>query len=125
MLLRRGRRWRTDRHWRTRRRRHGLRGGRRHSARPNRLQCPGRRIVGGPTPGCSKAVPVDPGGPLARRLMSERFERSVRVVINSAVFRSPTQSLTNAGTYAEMLSRLVEPVLLGLAALALRGRVTR
>ncbi|MFD4875254.1 hypothetical protein ACFWOB_18090 [Streptomyces sp. NPDC058420] len=41
------------------------------------------------------------------------------------MFRSPTQSLTTAGTYAEMLPRLVEPVLLGLAALALRGRVTR
>ncbi|WP_420311314.1 pentapeptide repeat-containing protein [Streptomyces sp. YS-B37] len=71
------------------------------------------------------ADPVDPGGPLARRLTSERFERSVRVVINSAVFRSPTQSLTTVGTYAEMLSRLVEPVLLGLAALAFRGRVKR
>lgn len=70
-------------------------------------------------------VPVDPDGPLARRLTSERFERSVRVVINSVVFRSPTQSLTTAGTYAEMLSRLVEPVLLGLAALAFRGRVKR
>ena len=69
--------------------------------------------------------PVDPDGPLARRMTSQRFEKSVRVVINSAVFRSPTQSLTTSGVYAEMLSRLVEPALLGLAALALRGRVRR
>ncbi|MGR3871292.1 hypothetical protein ACUXZZ_22270 [Streptomyces graminifolii] len=41
------------------------------------------------------------------------------------MFRSPAQSLTTVGTYAEMLSRLVEPVLLGLAALAFRGRVKR
>ncbi|MFE2885318.1 hypothetical protein [Streptomyces sp. NPDC059272] len=41
------------------------------------------------------------------------------------MFRSPAQSLTTVGIYAEMLSRLVEPVLLGLAALAFRGRVKR
>lgn len=49
----------------------------------------------------------------------------MRVVINSVVFRSAPQSLTTSGTYTEMLSRLVEPALLGLAALALHGRVKR
>ena len=34
-------------------------------------------------------------------------------------------ALTTAGTYVEMASRLTEPVLLGLAALAVRGRVKR
>ncbi|MFJ9245562.1 hypothetical protein [Streptomyces sp. NPDC101776] len=58
-------------------------------------------------------------------MTSERFEKSARVVINSVVFRSSTQSLTTAGTYTEMLSRLVEPALLGLGALAIRGRVRR
>ncbi|WP_405842316.1 pentapeptide repeat-containing protein [Streptomyces sp. NBC_01518] len=69
--------------------------------------------------------PVDPDGPLAQRMTSERFEKSVRVVINSVVFRSAPQTLTTSGTYTEMLSRLVEPALLGLAALAIRGRVKR
>ncbi len=49
----------------------------------------------------------------------------MRVVINSVVFRSSSQDLTTVGTYAEMLSRLIEPALLGLAALAARGRVKR
>ncbi|MEU9917899.1 pentapeptide repeat-containing protein [Streptomyces sp. NPDC051001] len=69
--------------------------------------------------------PVAPDGALGRRLTSQRFEKSMRVVINSAVFRSSSQDLTTVGTYAEMLSRLVEPALLGLAALAARGRVKR
>ncbi|WP_307782096.1 hypothetical protein [Streptomyces sp. MBT65] len=69
--------------------------------------------------------PVDPDEPLARRMTSDRFEKSARVVINSVVFRSSTQSLTTAGTCTEMLSRLVEPALLGLGAFAIRGRVRR
>ncbi|HEX5566697.1 MAG TPA: hypothetical protein VFY14_07175, partial [Streptomyces sp.] len=64
-------------------------------------------------------------GSLAGRITTERFEKSLRVVINSVVFRSSGQELTTAGTYTEMLSRLVEPVLLGLAVLAVRSRVKR
>ncbi|MCM2416101.1 pentapeptide repeat-containing protein [Streptomyces sp. RKAG290] len=52
-------------------------------------------------------------------------EGSLRVVINSVVFRSSGQDLTTAGTYTEMASLLVEPALLGLAVLAVRGRVKR
>ncbi|MGW0747810.1 hypothetical protein ACWD3I_49090 [Streptomyces sp. NPDC002817] len=70
-------------------------------------------------------TPVNPDGPLGQRLTSQRFEKSMRVVINSVVFRSSSQELTTVGTYAEMLSRLVEPAMLGLAALAARGRVKR
>jgi uncharacterized protein YjbI with pentapeptide repeats len=69
--------------------------------------------------------PVNPSGPYRERLSTKRFEKSVRVVINSVVFRSSGQDLTTAGTYAEMASRLVEPALLGLAVLAVRGRVKR
>ncbi|MGP4110083.1 pentapeptide repeat-containing protein [Streptomyces sp. 4N509B] len=69
--------------------------------------------------------PTNPSGPLAERLTSERFEKSLRVVINSTVFRSSGQDLTTAGTYVEMASRLSEPVLLGLAAFAVRARVKR
>ncbi|WP_314412199.1 pentapeptide repeat-containing protein [Streptomyces sp. DSM 40484] len=69
--------------------------------------------------------PVNPGGPLRERLTTDRWEKSIRVVVNSVIFRSSGQDLTTAGTYTEMLSRLSEPVLLGLAALAVRGRVKR
>ncbi|MDT0310027.1 pentapeptide repeat-containing protein [Streptomyces sp. DSM 44917] len=69
--------------------------------------------------------PVNPRGGLGERLTGERAERALRVVINSVVFRSSGQELTTAGTYTEMGSRLVEPVLLGLAVLAVRARVKR
>ncbi|MFD7258395.1 pentapeptide repeat-containing protein [Streptomyces sp. NPDC059874] len=69
--------------------------------------------------------PVNPDGPLQKRLSAERFEKSLRVVINSVVFRSSGQVLTTQGTYTEMAARLGEPILLGLAVLAIRGRVKR
>jgi hypothetical protein len=46
-------------------------------------------------------------------------------MLNSVVFRSTGQDLTTAGTYIEMVSRVSEPVLLGLAILAVRNRVKR
>lgn len=69
--------------------------------------------------------PVNPRGPLRERLTSARFEKSLRVVVNSVIFRSSGQGLTTAGTYTEMASRIAEPVLLGLAVLAVRSRVKR
>ncbi|MFE1891718.1 pentapeptide repeat-containing protein [Streptomyces microflavus] len=69
--------------------------------------------------------PVNPTGPLPDRATSERFEKALRVVVNSVVFRSSGQDLTTIGTYTEMISRLAEPVLLGLAVLAVRSRVRR
>ncbi|MFF2183760.1 pentapeptide repeat-containing protein [Streptomyces sp. NPDC058155] len=69
--------------------------------------------------------PVNPTGPLWERPSKERFEKSLRVVVNSVIFRSSGQDLTTAGTYTEMASRLTEPVLLGLAVLAVRGRIKR
>ncbi|WP_256096129.1 pentapeptide repeat-containing protein [Streptomyces sp. LUP30] len=71
------------------------------------------------------SVPVNPTGPLIERVTIERWEKSLRVVINSVVFRSSGQDLTTFGTYTEMISRLAEPVLLGLAVLAVRSRVKR
>ncbi|MFI0908393.1 hypothetical protein ACH4TE_33490 [Streptomyces sioyaensis] len=62
---------------------------------------------------------------MGERFTGERFEKSVRVVLNSVLFRASGQDLTVWGTYTEMVSRLAEPVLLGLAALAVRGRVKR
>ncbi|MFE9627606.1 hypothetical protein [Streptomyces sp. NPDC006527] len=69
--------------------------------------------------------PVNPTGPLASRLTPQRWEKSLRIVVNSVVFRSSGQDLTTIGTYTEMASRLAEPSLLALAVLAIRGRVKR
>ncbi|MDX3854849.1 pentapeptide repeat-containing protein [Streptomyces sp. AK02-01A] len=69
--------------------------------------------------------PANPTGSLRARLSTERFEKSLRVVVNSVIFRSSGQDLTTTGTYAEMTSRLAEPALLGLAVLTVRGRVKR
>ncbi|WP_328740656.1 pentapeptide repeat-containing protein [Streptomyces erythrochromogenes] len=70
-------------------------------------------------------TPVNPSGPLPSRLTPQRWEKSLRIVVNSVVFRASGQNLTTTGTYAEMASRLTEPALLGLAVLAVRGRVKR
>ena len=67
----------------------------------------------------------DPHNPTGNRFTGERFEKALNVTLNSVVFRSADQDLTTAGTYIEMTSRLTEPVLLGLAVLAVRNRVKR
>ncbi|KMS91001.1 metal transporter [Streptomyces regensis] len=72
-----------------------------------------------------KPAPANPEGPYRRRLSTARFEKSVRVVVNSVIFRASGQDLTTTGTYVEMTARLVEPALLGLAILAVRSRVKR
>ncbi|MGA6160612.1 pentapeptide repeat-containing protein [Stenotrophomonas sp. NPDC087984] len=69
--------------------------------------------------------PVNPDGSLTKRMTAKRFEKSLRIVINSVVFRSSGQDLTTRGTYIEMMSRITEPVLLGFAVLAIRNRVKR
>jgi hypothetical protein len=63
--------------------------------------------------------------PLGERFTTARADKATLVVVNSVVFRSSGQNLTTPGTIVEMLSRISEPVLLGLAALAVRGRVKR
>ncbi|GAB2628143.1 hypothetical protein GCM10027168_69810 [Streptomyces capparidis] len=70
-------------------------------------------------------APRNPTGPWPERVTGERFEKALRVVINSVVFRSSGQSLTTTGTYTEMASRLTAPILLGLTVLAVRSRVKR
>ena len=67
----------------------------------------------------------DPKNPTGNRYTSERFEKALKLTLNSVVFRSSGQDLTTAGDYIEMTSRFTEPVLLGLAALAIRGRIRR
>ncbi|SNT58314.1 hypothetical protein SAMN05216252_14827 [Actinacidiphila glaucinigra] len=73
----------------------------------------------------SKPDPTNPDGAYRRRLSTARFEKSLRVVANSVIFRASGQDLTAAGTYVEMTARLFEPALLGLAVLAVRSRVKR
>jgi uncharacterized protein YjbI with pentapeptide repeats len=63
--------------------------------------------------------------PVGQRFTTARAQKAALVVVNSVVFRSSGQNLTGWGTVVEMLSRISEPVLLGLAALAIRGRVKR
>ncbi|MEV4450636.1 pentapeptide repeat-containing protein [Streptomyces mirabilis] len=60
-----------------------------------------------------------------QRMTWERVEKGTRVAVNSVIFRSSGQNLTTAGTYIEMASRLLEPTLLALAVLAIRGRIKR
>ncbi|KMS73102.1 hypothetical protein ACM01_20300 [Streptomyces viridochromogenes] len=67
----------------------------------------------------------DPKNPTGDRFTSKRFEKALNVTLNSVVFRSSGHDLTTAGGYIEMASRFSEPILLGLAALAIRGRVKR
>ncbi|MGE6786521.1 pentapeptide repeat-containing protein [Ensifer adhaerens] len=67
----------------------------------------------------------DPKNPNGDRFTGERFEKALNVTLNSVVFRSSGQDLTTTGAYIEMTSRLTEPVLLGLAVLAIRNRVKR
>ncbi|MGY4954838.1 pentapeptide repeat-containing protein [Streptomyces nigrescens] len=67
----------------------------------------------------------EPKNPARDRFTTKRFDKALTVTLNSVVFRSSGQDLTTAGGYIEMASRFSEPVLLGLAALAIRGRVKR
>ncbi|WP_443075547.1 hypothetical protein [Streptomyces sp. NBC_01483] len=67
----------------------------------------------------------DPQNPTENHFTSERFDKALTATLNSVVFRSSEQDLTTAGTYIEMTSRLLEPALLVLAVLAIRGRIKR
>ncbi|MEU4489447.1 pentapeptide repeat-containing protein [Streptomyces purpurascens] len=63
--------------------------------------------------------------PIKDRYSGKRLEKAGQVVLNSVVFRSSGQDLTTVGTWIEMVSRFTEPILLGFAALAIRGRIKR
>ncbi|MFD3375094.1 MULTISPECIES: pentapeptide repeat-containing protein [unclassified Streptomyces] len=90
---------------------------------------PKQEVTGTVPPGGGKVAfeieKEDPQNPAGNRFTSERFERALNVTLNSVVFRSSGQDLTTAGTYTEMTSRVLEPTLLALAVLAVRGRIKR
>lgn len=81
--------------------------------------------AGGPTV-LTEATP-DPALtlPLSGRFSAARADKAGLVVVNSVIFRSTGASLTGPGTWIEIVSRIGEPVLLGFAAVAARGRVQR
>ncbi|MGY4745883.1 pentapeptide repeat-containing protein [Streptomyces sp. ATMOS53] len=93
------------------------------------IESPKQTAVGVvPTGGGRVTFEIDkasPKNPTGDRFTTKRFEKSLSVTLNSVVFRSSGQDLTTAGGYIEMASRFSEPVLLGLAILAVRGRVKR
>ncbi|MFD8377038.1 pentapeptide repeat-containing protein [Streptomyces sp. NPDC059679] len=64
-------------------------------------------------------------GTWSQRMTWARAEKATRAAVNSVIFRSSGQNLTSAGTYIEMVSRLLEPTLIALGALAVRGRIKR
>ncbi|MDQ1041613.1 uncharacterized protein YjbI with pentapeptide repeats [Streptomyces sp. V3I8] len=90
---------------------------------------PRQQATGAVPPGGGRAVftidQADPVNPTGDRFTGDRFEKALNTTLNSVVFRSSGQDLTTAGTYIEMASRLTEPILLGLAVLAVRNRVKR
>ncbi|MFC4507413.1 MULTISPECIES: pentapeptide repeat-containing protein [Streptomyces] len=90
---------------------------------------PKQVAIGSVPPGGGKVTfeidKADPQNLTGKRFTDERFEMALSVTLNSVVFRSSGQDLTTAGTYIEMASRVTEPVLLGLAVLAVRNRVKR
>ncbi|MET7304941.1 pentapeptide repeat-containing protein [Embleya sp. NPDC005575] len=68
---------------------------------------------------------TSPRNPTGDRFTGERFEKSLDVALGALVFRSSGQPLTTAGGYIELASRVSQPLLLGLAVLAVRNRVRR
>ncbi|WP_371792314.1 pentapeptide repeat-containing protein [Streptomyces sp. NBC_01471] len=92
-------------------------------------QSPKQQATGTVRPGGGRVTfEIDrdaPQNPTGNRVTGERFEKALNVTLNSVVFRSSGQDLTTAGTYIEMASRLLEPTLIALAALAVRGRIKR
>ncbi|MFF2132434.1 pentapeptide repeat-containing protein [Streptomyces olivochromogenes] len=71
-------------------------------------------------------APVGPSGAAPGDWLTlPRLDRATRTAFNSVVFRSAGEGLTSVGTYIEMVSRFLEPILLVLALLAVRNRVKR
>jgi Pentapeptide repeats (9 copies) len=71
----------------------------------------------------STAAPRLPAA--GQRWTAQRARTAMEVTLDSVVFRTTDQPLTSAGTWISDAARILGPVLLGLALLALRGRVKR
>lgn len=96
---------------------------------------PAQRMTGtlppAPAAGVSRELVIEVRTPAAalppadRRLTRERFERAARIATGSVLFRDTDQQLTTAGRWAVNTGRLLGPLLIALAALAIRARVKR
>jgi hypothetical protein len=73
------------------------------------------------TDGPSNVSRLDPSG--AIQIDAEHPSRNRKVEVS--VFRASDRALTLPGRWAQMILRIVGPVLFGLAVLSLRGRVRR
>jgi hypothetical protein len=63
--------------------------------------------------------------PVSQRWTKDRTETALEVTFESFVFRSTDEPLTTAGTWVTIVARIVGPVLIALALLAVRNRVRR
>jgi uncharacterized protein YjbI with pentapeptide repeats len=63
--------------------------------------------------------------PWGERVTGDRVGRAIPIVLDAVIFRSSDTGLTTTGVYLDMAARLLEPSLLALAVLAIRGRVKR
>ena len=63
--------------------------------------------------------------PAGERWTAQRARTALEVTLDSVVFRAADQPLTDAGTWVTDAARILGPVLLALALLAVRNRVKR
>ena len=82
------------------------------------------------TPGGPQKVTIDAVAPsivppLAQAWTAERADKAMRIALGSVVFRDSDLKLTTAGSWTVMGGRAFGPLLLALAALAVRARVKR
>jgi len=63
--------------------------------------------------------------PATQRWTGQRTRTALEVTLDSIVFRTTDQALTTTGTWTTDAARILGPVLLALALLAVRGRVKR
>ncbi|MCO1575132.1 pentapeptide repeat-containing protein [Crossiella sp. SN42] len=71
-----------------------------------------------------KPAPATPPPP-EQRWTADRMDKAIRIALGSVVFRDADQRLTPAGVWTVMAGRALGPLLLALAALAIRARVKR
>lgn len=57
--------------------------------------------------------------------LPDRAEKATEITLNAVVFRSPDAELTTLGRYLNIATRILGPLLLGLAILAVRNQVKR
>jgi hypothetical protein len=90
---------------------------------------PGPVTIGVPAPDgrivSHTATPDAVLPPWRDRVDGQRVGDAIPAVLNAVIFRAADDDLTTPGVYLDMAARLLEPSLLVLAVLALRGRVKR